>query len=113
MVRQLYKGKEIWTFPGGSIEEGETPHEAAVRKVYEETGLKVETRKLLLRFYNNRIKGMYYCFLGKIISGELQLGHDPELNNQEQELKEIKWIKIDDALDNDEVKRILPLIEKT
>ncbi|MCR8633076.1 NUDIX domain-containing protein [Paenibacillus radicis (ex Xue et al. 2023)] len=33
MVRQLYKGEEIWTFPGGSIEEGETPEHAAIREV--------------------------------------------------------------------------------
>jgi len=37
MVRQFYKGEQLWTFPGGSIEEGETPEEAAVREVYEET----------------------------------------------------------------------------
>lgn len=31
----------VWQFPGGHVEEGETPDEAAVREVLEETGLTV------------------------------------------------------------------------
>jgi 8-oxo-dGTP pyrophosphatase MutT (NUDIX family) len=31
-----------WGFPGGAIEIGETPHEAAIREAKEETGLDVE-----------------------------------------------------------------------
>lgn len=36
MVRQIYRGNDIWTFPGGSIEAGETPEEAAIRETREE-----------------------------------------------------------------------------
>jgi 8-oxo-dGTP pyrophosphatase MutT (NUDIX family) len=32
------KGEEVWTFPKGHIEPGETPEAAAVREVTEETG---------------------------------------------------------------------------
>lgn len=40
----LVKHKKFnkWVQPGGHIEENETPEEAAVREVYEETGLKVK-----------------------------------------------------------------------
>ncbi|XEC97322.1 NUDIX hydrolase [Paenibacillus tarimensis] len=110
MVRQMYKGEEIWTFPGGSIEEGETPEQAAIREVYEETDLKVEIIRPLVEVYNERIKGMYYCFLGTIIEGTVKLGHDPELKNHKQELKEVRWILIDELHDNNEVKRIKNLI---
>lgn len=34
-----------WCFPGGHIEKGETPEEAAVREVYEETGVKCKAIK--------------------------------------------------------------------
>ena len=36
-----------WGFPGGAVEIGETPRQAAVREVKEETGLDVEVEKLL------------------------------------------------------------------
>lgn len=34
-----------WCFPGGSIESGESPEEAAVREVLEETGVKCKAMK--------------------------------------------------------------------
>ncbi len=39
LVKHAIWGK--WTQPGGHIEENETPEEAAIREVYEETGLKI------------------------------------------------------------------------
>lgn len=39
--RRHVKGRMEWTFPGGKIEEGETPKEAAIRELLEETGLEI------------------------------------------------------------------------
>jgi len=36
-----HKKNRKWTQPGGHIEDNETPEEAALREVYEETGLRV------------------------------------------------------------------------
>jgi len=38
----LHRKLGLWLPPGGHIDEGELPEEAALREVYEETGLEVE-----------------------------------------------------------------------
>ena len=43
------KGRKIWTFPKGHIEEGETPRQAALREVLEETGYRAKIVRPLLK----------------------------------------------------------------
>ena len=45
LVRQADSGE--WSTPGGSIDPGETPSDAVVREVWEETGLVVEPVRVL------------------------------------------------------------------
>jgi 8-oxo-dGTP diphosphatase len=47
LVRQTYRGQPVWTLPGGGLEPGETPAEAAVRETKEEVNLDVKVLRLL------------------------------------------------------------------
>lgn len=40
MVRHTYPERGFWVLPGGSLEQGETPVEGALRELYEECGVK-------------------------------------------------------------------------
>ena len=42
VLLHLHKKLGMWLPPGGHIEEGELPDDAAVREVFEETGLRIE-----------------------------------------------------------------------
>lgn len=44
-------GREYYTFPGGMIEEGETPKNAAAREIQEETTISVEVGELLYELH--------------------------------------------------------------
>ncbi|ARI54595.1 NUDIX hydrolase [Streptomyces sp. S8] len=45
--RRQREGKLLWAFPGGGIEAGESPEQAAVRETSEEVGLEVKAVRVL------------------------------------------------------------------
>jgi 8-oxo-dGTP diphosphatase len=78
--RRATEGEISWVFPGGAIEDGESPEEAAVREVCEETGLKVEAVKTL----GNRVHPksgvpMHYVAV-RLIDGEARVADAEELD---------------------------------
>lgn len=87
---------KYWGFPKGHPEAGETPKEAAVRELFEETHLTV------VRFfsdipieehYNYTLRGQFisktvYLFAGEV-EGELQI--------QEEEIGDAQWFSIEEA----------------
>lgn len=80
----------MWAFPGGSLEEGETPVEAAVREVHEETGVSLEPdglvpwhRWLTPVFEPRRFDTFFYL-------AALPEGQDPHLPPGEAD--QVRWL---------------------
>ena len=78
--RKMDPAKDSWCFPGGFMEMGETPQEAAIRECREETGLNIEITDLIDVYYyeDYRGSGVSIVYKGKVIDGVIQPGDDAE-----------------------------------
>lgn len=62
----------VWVLPGGGIDEGEEPGEAAVREVWEETGLRVEVARKVAHYTPvNRLSRNTHVFECRVVGGEI------------------------------------------
>ncbi len=72
--------KDYWELPGGKVEEGEMPREAAAREAGEEIGCRVEVRapvgRLDLDFEHEGKKYSFRGFTSEIVDGDPSLGED-------------------------------------
>ncbi|MFF2944056.1 NUDIX hydrolase [Streptomyces niveus] len=85
--RREREGKLLWAFPGGGIEAGETPEQAAVRETAEEVGLEVKAERVLgERVHPNTGRHMTYVAC-ELISGKAVVG-------DEEEIAEVAWLTL-------------------
>ena len=67
-------GYGLWSLPGGYVDRGEVVETAAVREVWEETGLRVEIDQLVGLFSVDRNPVMVAAFSAKETGGQLTTG---------------------------------------
>lgn len=67
---------DLWNLPGGTVEHGETPWEAAIREVKEETGFDIE----IIKFQGVYVKekDIVFSYIAKIVGGELVLNDEAD-----------------------------------
>lgn len=94
LVKQNHEGRDIWMVPGGGIEDNESAAEAAAREILEETGLRVEIGRLIWHVEEVSDRGQRFVnfFMARLVGGRLQLGEDPEFDNDGQVLKEVRFM---------------------
>ncbi len=112
MVRHQSPLESYWTLPGGGIDENETPEQAVVREVKEETGLDVKICQLL--FIENYEFGLSHCFLANLNRNDTpSLGHDPEDNHlprENQLLQAVAWHDLKDKQDDVQVSKVISIL---
>lgn len=100
MVR-LEVGEETWwCLPGGGVDPGELPAEAALRELAEECCVKGRIiRQISHQIYSEEDQTI--TFLVDIGDQQPVLGTDPEFENSKQMLVEMKWLQLDEIPERD------------
>ena len=70
VLRNREPGKGCWSLPGGFVETGESPAEAAARELEEETGVKVYEPTLIDIIYQESIGYHFARHEGKLCAGD-------------------------------------------
>jgi 8-oxo-dGTP diphosphatase len=107
LIERRRAGRHYFTFPGGGIDKGETPEQAAIREAEEELGIHVEIKqKVAEAFFNGNTQ---YYFLAEKLSGEFGTGTGAEYGkyNPEHGTYHPLWMLLADVSTNNVLPREL------
>jgi mutator protein MutT len=79
LIERHRAGQHYFTFPGGHVEPGETPEQAAVRETREELGVDVTIRRLVAEIWWHNWPQYYY--LVEAAGGDFGSGTGEEMHN--------------------------------
>ncbi|MGH0851075.1 MULTISPECIES: NUDIX hydrolase [Bacillus cereus group] len=77
-MKRIRDGSVYYVFPGGGIEDSETPEEATMREAIEELGVEVKVKECIAKVEFN---GTQYFFLTEIIKGNFGTGEGAEFTD--------------------------------
>ncbi len=100
MVKHRFPDVEWWCLPGGGVERGETPAQAALRELEEECHVSGKIiRQVGDSTYADGI--IHATYLVDIGADEPSIGADPEFLSSEQIIVDIRWLTLAEIPERD------------
>lgn len=96
IARRNRGGRLEWVLPKGHLEGAETAEEAAVREIFEETGIFGRVLRHLASIdywfsgHDRRVHKVVHHFLLEALSGAITVENDPD-----QEAEKAEWVRMD------------------
>jgi len=104
LIARRKKGQShagLWEFPGGKIEQGETPQECLERELEEELGISVKAGRVIARGEDHSEHGSFVVLAieAALLSGDITLDvHDSALWVEPENLKDYRLAPADGKL---------------
>jgi 8-oxo-dGTP diphosphatase len=102
LIERHRAGLDYFVFPGGGVDDGESPEQAAIRETMEELGIKVTIRQKLIEIQLGQNSRQIY-FLVEQTGGEFGTGigeeyTDSDPNHPEEGIYIPIWMPIDELM---------------
>jgi 8-oxo-dGTP diphosphatase len=93
----------LWAPPGGGLNFGESTQTTLIREYQEETGLEIVVEDFLFmnEYLYPPLHSIELFFLVKPTGGILTKGADPEMSSQNQIIKEVRYWRFEDIIQED------------